>query len=592
MWSVIETGVAAIAGPNMITVGDANDYSVFFGSAKSNDNGFTWSNIASGDTHPNDGPVVQDPNAEVIYFTDDQGLAGSPDLGNTLEGLSEGLLAVQVNDFDMTTAQDVGWMASKSGIRKVNGFKTEEPQWTQPIYPNNDGSPYYSVAVDRSDTTGGTAYAGNTRVYRTENGGESWTKVFNTDDASLTSDIDTGGGYFSAIEAYGQVVYAGYYTSRTPSSGSGQPRGFILYSEDSGANWTLVETEELLNITDLLLDYNEETDEHRIFASTTAADGTGYVLHIEDGAVTATWDFEGEDVSDLDIDLEDGTVYAVANDTASNDAPTLYSKEDGASASFTAFSTEGLPESATAQNGSRKSLVSFGRLYRYDDDEDHDDEEEGDEEGEGEESATLATDEEEGSDEEGEGTEEEYEEFLVVAVSGTIYVYDSEEEEWFPEYNFPEGTSLNVLFFDDLLVGTGIGLYDQPLGEHYEAYDAFGDDDTESISEDWMYHDDLGVLFLSRFPWIYQSGMGWFYVVEGEEGVDDEGVIYFYMENLNSWGYFDKADFPYVYLFSGDKFVYFDQNELSGPTGWVFDFATEEWSFAGPSQPTEAPSTE
>ena len=61
----------------------------------------------------------------------------------------------------------------------------------------------------------------------------------------------------SASEAYKDVVYAGFYTSRTVSSTSGQPRGFILYSDDSGDTCFLVEVDELINVTDLLLDYNE-----------------------------------------------------------------------------------------------------------------------------------------------------------------------------------------------------------------------------------------------------------------------------------------------------------------------------------------------
>lgn len=577
-WTEVDTGVAGIAGPNIIAVGDANDYSVFFGSAKSNDRGSNWSNIASGNTNPNDGPVVQDPLNTNIYFTDDQGLAGSPDLGSSLEGLSDGLLAVQVNDFDMTTAQDVGWMAAKSGIRKVNGFKTEEPSWTQPMYPNNDGSPYYSVAVERSDTTGSTAYAGNTRVYKTASGGEGWEKIFNTDDDPMVSGINTGGGYFSAIEAYDSVVYAGYYTTQNVGSDDGDARGFIIYSDDGGDNFSMVATEVLLNVTDMLLDYNEETEEHRIFVSSEATDGSGYVLMIEDGEVVSTWDFEAEDVSDLDFDFQLGILYAVANDTESNGAPTLYYYDsEDRTESFVAKTTDGLPSSATSQNGSRQSLVSFGRLY-YEDDED-DEEEHSD-------SEEVSTEETEGSEE----GDENYESFLVVAVSGTIYVYLDDEEYWEAEYNFPEGTAVNVLFFDDLLVGTGIGLYDQPLGEETRAYDLFGDEETDSIDEEWMFHEDLGPVYLGRYPWLYQSGMGWFYVEDAGEGEDDEGTVFFYMENLDSWGYFDKEDFPYLYLFTGEKFVYFDQDTLSGPTGWVYDFETDQWQDIGPQEPTETPS--
>ena len=85
--------------------------------------------------------------------------------------------------------------------------------------------------------------------------------------------------------------------------------------------------------------------------------------------MAATWDFEGEDISDFDIDLQLGTLYALANDTASNGAPTLYYKVDSSedpTEAFTALSTEVLPERANSRNGSRQSLVSFGRLYYHD----------------------------------------------------------------------------------------------------------------------------------------------------------------------------------------------------------------------------------
>ncbi|MEZ4745808.1 MAG: hypothetical protein R3C41_07040 [Calditrichia bacterium] len=36
---------------------------------------------------------------------------------------------------------------------------------------------YYSIAMDQSDSTGNTAYAGNVRVYKTD-GGFSWDRIF------------------------------------------------------------------------------------------------------------------------------------------------------------------------------------------------------------------------------------------------------------------------------------------------------------------------------------------------------------------------------------------------------------------------------
>ena len=49
------------------------------------------------------------------------------------------------------------------------------------MFPNGDGSPYYSVAMEPSDNA--TAYVGNLRIYKTINSGLAWSQVFTPESA-------------------------------------------------------------------------------------------------------------------------------------------------------------------------------------------------------------------------------------------------------------------------------------------------------------------------------------------------------------------------------------------------------------------------
>ncbi len=42
------------------------------------------------------------------------------------------------------------------------------------MFPMGDGSPYYSVDAPSNDPSGLVAYAGNVRIYKTTDGGGSW----------------------------------------------------------------------------------------------------------------------------------------------------------------------------------------------------------------------------------------------------------------------------------------------------------------------------------------------------------------------------------------------------------------------------------
>ena len=51
----------------------------------------------------------------------------------------------------MNTGFTIGWVASKSGIRNVTDYNTSSETWSDTHFPNGDGSPYYSVAMDPND---------------------------------------------------------------------------------------------------------------------------------------------------------------------------------------------------------------------------------------------------------------------------------------------------------------------------------------------------------------------------------------------------------------------------------------------------------
>ena len=256
----------------------------------------------------------------------------------------------------------VGWLQSLEYA--WCDFK-EDPQWSHAIFPNFDGSPYYSIAVDRSDLTGDTAYAGNTRLYKTTDSGRTWDRVFNTDTDELVAGFNTGRGHFSAIEAYGDTVYAGYYVPGEPSSEEGGARGFLIYSGDGGETWSLVDSSALTNINDLHLYEGDPGEVDVLIAATPTIGGTGYIIHVEGNEVIETFEFENGSISDLSDDED--TLFAIVNDVSSGNAPTLYyaEEENERLGEFTVMSTDGLPEQVFGMGNARLSLRFLGIVTSY-----------------------------------------------------------------------------------------------------------------------------------------------------------------------------------------------------------------------------------
>lgn len=243
-------GIAGISGSNIeFRTVNASSYYVYFGSAYNTNNGSagSWFNIGntSFETHPNDGPVFFVKNhltsGGVLLMTTDQGLGITKNSGSVIVEADLGINAVQVKDFDMNTSKDFGWLASKSGIRYVENYNTTAKAWSKALFPNGDGSPYYSCEMVSNDT----AYVGNSRIYKTNDKGNTWTQLF---DANQTP-YNLLGATVSTIAIGGtnnQIVMVGYKQL------TGNSKGGVFYSLNGGTSWQQL----LINATSMGQDVN------------------------------------------------------------------------------------------------------------------------------------------------------------------------------------------------------------------------------------------------------------------------------------------------------------------------------------------------
>lgn len=418
-WTSINTGIDGVGGEVIAFSGTSSNYHVYYTKSASNNKGAAGSWIVFGqtgfETHPNDGAVYADPiDTNIVYLTTDQGIGSSINEGYTIFEIDEGVEAVQVMDFDMTSDKTTAWLASKAGIRKVSTYTTS-PTWTSAMFPNGDGSPYYS-----SEMAGDTnkVYVGNVRVYRTFNGGGNWTRVFSPEDAPYNW---TGAVICEAIEVCPydtSIVFAGYQQQ-------GTNKGGLFYSNNGGNSWSQIKL-------DVATVPNQDVDVHDIVFTIEGSDTIAYVgvdydlsaptgrsiyRVVKSGANwTATQDMNAGNTStgslivasirDLHTNATADTVFASGTDAGVNH-PIAYYKPINSTNKWTPFTTSGFP----MITGKQGYAITLGHDTVY------------------------------------------------VAVDNEVYNYALGSTSWKLGFTYPVGTQINVLFFDDLLVGTGTGLY-------------------------------------------------------------------------------------------------------------------------------------
>ncbi|MDP3148664.1 MAG: T9SS type A sorting domain-containing protein [Ignavibacteria bacterium] len=432
-WLGGSISVGGVAGPNFSFAGSTSPYKVCFAKAYSTfttSTGFSswidFGNVSS-ETHPNDGSAFVDPNNnQIIYVTTDQGIGASKDGGANLFEIDNGVEAVQVNDFDMASNKIWGWLASKAGVRKVSDFRTS-PTWTNAMFPTFDGSPYYSAEMnnDKDDT----AYVGNVRIYKTTNSGTGWTRIFSAEDAPYLF------GSMARVEAIEvcptneNLVTAGYFIDGTSQGG-------FFYSTNAGSSWN----QQLLKTAS---GYND-ADVYDIVFSNEGPNPVAYIgvnydtsVAISDRARSvyrAEWSGSAWTVRNdfdlsytavgyaitatiMDLFVSGDTIFAVGTDATTNH-PIAYYKAVAGTNLWTTLTTSGFPTSSPG-------FLKYGRAGSY------------------------------GAD------------TIFVAVDNQIYYMQKSASSWTTGYTYPAGTQINVLYYDELLVGTGTGLYGQNTENGY-----------------------------------------------------------------------------------------------------------------------------
>ncbi len=410
---------SGVTGSNVAFHGDSSSYSVYHSKLYNHNNGEgSWSEFgnASQETHPNDGVVFADPlNDSMVFMTTDQGIGLSIDGGPSIFGIDDGVEAVQVQDFDMTASKNKGWMASKSGIRKVSDFLTS-PSWSESYYPQGDGSPYFSIEIDPSDST--YVYAGNIRVYRTLDDGTTWNRIFTPENAPYN--LPHVGTMARAIEVSpydSSLIFAAYEVRDSLQGG-------LFYSTDRGTNWDQLLIKESAegqdtDLTDIVFTiengdsivyvsalYDLEHPSGRSVYKITKSGSSWTVDQDMNGSSTSTGSLIVASIWDLELTATGDTVIAVGTDAGINHPITYYKALNGDNL-WTPITTSGFP-------------FVEGKLAR---------------------AASM-----------GEDT-------LFVAVDNEVYYHILGESSWELGHSYPVGTDINVLFYDELLVGTGIGLF-------------------------------------------------------------------------------------------------------------------------------------
>lgn len=420
-WTTVSTGITGTHGPNIVCGGTPSSYYVYFASCYSADMGTTWVNFGNTglETHSNDGTNIVDPNkSSLVYLTSDQGIAASTNSGATIFEIDNGVEAVQVNDCDMNTSKSNAWIASKSGIRKVYNYQTT-PVWSNAMFPNGDGSPYYSADMNINDTS--TAYVGNVRVYKTTNNGNTWNRMFTAEDAPYNF---ASSSVVEAIEVCpynSNIVFAGYSQPSTNKGG-------LFYTTNAGTNWSqilieAVSTGQDVDVNDIVFSI-EGTD-------TVAYVGVSYDLSSPQGVAlyrltksgnnwTPAQNMDGTHTTvgyqivatiiDLAVSVTGDTVYACGTDAGVNH-PIAYYKIISGTNKWSAFSVTGFP-------------ITPGMTGK---------------------ALTIGPD------------------SVFVAADNVVYYLsgDYAAGTWHTGYTYPTGTQINMLYYDELLVGSGTGLYSQ-----------------------------------------------------------------------------------------------------------------------------------
>jgi photosystem II stability/assembly factor-like uncharacterized protein/5-hydroxyisourate hydrolase-like protein (transthyretin family) len=319
---------------------------IYAGTAYSDNNGSTWSNLNT--TTPSNRVSNVWPDA-----TDDNRLYGSTfgavaitsDRGVTWSDSNQGITAVTVYDVAQSADKETVWIATNAGLAHTTNFTAESPTWEFPI--NYD---YYPNAVWVSPADSNIVVVGGYQaLYRTTDGGNNWTTISNWDSDYAVQKVVSD-------PTDSTVVYAIGGTQNLTDAVTGA----VMMSSDAGATWT-----------DLAI-----TDSAAGQAAVVTADGTLYVgagaidinadsatgVYKYDGSWTHLSDSPAEQITSLATDPDNANVlYATASNFNSNQQSDggVYQSTD-AGATWTKLSTT----SSGLENASKYRVITMQNSTR------------------------------------------------------------------------------------------------------------------------------------------------------------------------------------------------------------------------------------
>lgn len=424
-WTDFNSGVGGTNGSVFSFMG-AGTYFVGYGSMYSDNKGESgsWANFGnlSRETNPNDGACLADPaDNNIVYLTTDQGIGASLDKGPNIFEINDGVEAVQVQDFTMTPDKNTAWIAAKSGIRRVTNYLTS-PTWTNALFPMGDGSPYFSAEMDALHPD--TVLVGNLRIYRTRNDGGNWERVFTPEVAPWNfANVGTEVQAIEICPFAPHIVMAGF-TQRDADKGglfvstqggdNGSWSQLLLHTSTTGDDVDVYDIEFTQEGSDTVAYIGVEYDlgaptGRSVYRLVKTATGWTVAQDMT-AATTSTGSLIVATIIDLEVSSTGDTVFAAGTDAGVNH-PICYFKPLNGSNLWTPLTTSGFP----AITGKKGKAVALG----------------------------IDT--------------------LYCAVDNEVYVYPMGAASWALGYSYPVGTDINFLYFDDLLAGTGIGLFQHPI---------------------------------------------------------------------------------------------------------------------------------
>ena len=405
--------VGGVVGSNLIIDDLATERNLFLGNAVLKDTSFMsdWVNpgsiYISDYNRANDGVTKADPIMnDLKYHSTNVGMGYSTYQSDSIFGWNTGLEAVQVNDIDMNAGFTKGWVASKSGIRSVMDYNTASETWSSTIFPTGDGSPYEAIGMDPNNDN--VIYAGNQRIYKTSNSGTLWSQAFSPENAPYN--FNSINSHCTSIEVSpdnSSVVVAGF-------TGKYGDKGGCFYSLDAGASWNQLLLISSVNGQDVnVLDIEFTLENSNVVAYiglesdpiTSGAYGlfraeliAGVWSLARDGSYGAT-----DGVVDIQINNTRDTLVFLNTDPGLLPVNNVQIKELAGGVWSSYFGPWA---------GGYGSAITLGEGY------------------------------------------------IFIAINEQIHTIPLDfSNPWNVAYNYPVGTNINVLFYDDLLVGTGTGLY-------------------------------------------------------------------------------------------------------------------------------------